>query len=209
MASTWIFIGLYRPSKSAIAASPDDLLREERRGSIIVGVTAGAALGTIYGLMLGPQVGAVAGVGATISVALTVSMLGVFNLARVWLAMFRKMPMDVMGFLREAYDRGVLRRIGGAYQFRHEFLQERLAQEASARGAPIGRRPSTSAQSGSSVGESVRLRSPGVRLSEPSRRRSGATERQYTSKPCSVTLLGTQGCVMDRRHSQATAGHGQ
>lgn len=148
MASAWIFIGLYRPSKSAIAASPENLLREDRNGSIIVGVTAGAAFGIIYGLALGPLIGAVAGVGATISVVLTVSTWGVFNLARVWLAVFRKMPMGVMRFLREAYDRGVLRRTGGAYQFRHELLQEQLTQGASARGAPVAPPPGVPAQRG-------------------------------------------------------------
>lgn len=140
MASVWIFIGLYRPSRSAVAASPESLLRQDRNGCIIVGLTAGIAFGVLYGFALGsPLIGLFAVIGLTIPVCLTVSMWGVFNLTRLWLAMFRKMPLDIMSFLQEAYDRGVLRRLGGAYQFRHDALQRQLSQHASTLGGPTGR----------------------------------------------------------------------
>jgi hypothetical protein len=128
MVSVWIFTGFYRPSRSAVAASPDSLLRQDRDGCVIIGVTAGIAAGVLYGLALGPLIGMLAAIGLTLSVFITVSRWGVFNLTRLWLAVFRKMPLDIMSFLQEAYDRGVLRRVGGAYQFRHHALQRQLSQ---------------------------------------------------------------------------------
>lgn len=38
-----------------------------------------------------------------------------------------KLPLRLMSFLEDAHRRGVLRQAGGVYQFRHAFLQERLA----------------------------------------------------------------------------------
>jgi hypothetical protein len=131
MVSVWIFTGFYRPSRSAVAASPESLLRQDRDGCIIIGVTAGIAAGVLYGLALGTLIGIIAAVGLALAVFITVSSWGVFNLTRLWLAVFRKMPLDIMSFLQEAYDRGVLRRVGGAYQFRHYALQKQLSQHAS------------------------------------------------------------------------------
>lgn len=54
-------------------------------------------------------------------------MWGAFTLTRIWLAAFHGIPLGIIGFLREADSRGVLRREGGAFQFRHAKLQERLA----------------------------------------------------------------------------------
>jgi hypothetical protein len=40
-----------------------------------------------------------------------------------------RLPLRLMSFLEEAHRRGVLRQAGGVYQFRHAFLQERLATQ--------------------------------------------------------------------------------
>jgi hypothetical protein len=127
MAGSWVWIGLYQPTKTAFAVSPEFLLKSDRIGCLVVGLTAGGAFGVVYGLALGLEVGFVAVVALTITVALTVSLWGTFNIARVWLAVVSGMPLGIMGFLQEAHDRGVLRQVGGVYQFRHIRLQEQLA----------------------------------------------------------------------------------
>jgi NACHT domain len=50
-----------------------------------------------------------------------------FTEARIWLACGRRMPWRTMTFLADAHRRGVLRRIGYTYEFRHIRLLERLA----------------------------------------------------------------------------------
>jgi hypothetical protein len=51
--------------------------------------------------------------------------------ARTLLYIDRVMPWRVMNFLADAHDRGVLRRVGSVYQFRHVRIKESLASRAS------------------------------------------------------------------------------
>ncbi|MGH3758344.1 NACHT domain-containing protein [Actinophytocola sp.] len=53
-----------------------------------------------------------------------------FVLARTVLAITGRLPWRLLGFLTDARDRGLLRRSGGTYQFRHVRLQQRLALPA-------------------------------------------------------------------------------
>lgn len=50
-----------------------------------------------------------------------------YAVARCYLALRPKLPYDLMAFLADAHDRGVLRRVGAVHQFRHIELQHRLA----------------------------------------------------------------------------------
>ncbi|MCT9078395.1 hypothetical protein [Streptomyces fulvoviolaceus] len=50
-----------------------------------------------------------------------------YAVARCHLALRANLPYDLMGFLADAHDRGVLRRVGAVHQFRHIELQHRLA----------------------------------------------------------------------------------
>ncbi|WLW56280.1 NACHT domain-containing protein [Streptomyces sp. YU58] len=59
---------------------------------------------------------------------------GHYAVARCCLALRLKVPYDLMGFLADAHDRGVLRRVGAVYQFRHIELQHRLAANESSAG---------------------------------------------------------------------------
>ncbi|MER7575210.1 NACHT domain-containing protein [Streptomyces sp. NPDC126514] len=52
---------------------------------------------------------------------------GHYTVARCYLALRPGLPYDLMAFLTDAHDRGVLRRVGAVYQFRHIELQHRLA----------------------------------------------------------------------------------
>ncbi|MGW1145610.1 NACHT domain-containing protein [Streptomyces sp. NPDC002454] len=66
-----------------------------------------------------------------------------FLLVRLTLAAQGKLPWDLIRFLSEARDRQLLRQSGGAYQFRHMRLQERLASRVQAgdRTVPAGGAP--------------------------------------------------------------------
>ena len=126
LVSAWVFTGVFQDTSRMKAVSPESLLRGDRNGSLIVALTAGLAFSVIFGLALGPLVGLLAFVGLGVTAAFTVSMWGAFTLTRIWLAAFHGIPLGIIGFLREADSRGVLRREGGAFQFRHAKLQERL-----------------------------------------------------------------------------------
>ncbi|AZM48756.1 hypothetical protein DMB38_25920 [Streptomyces sp. WAC 06738] len=53
-----------------------------------------------------------------------------FVVAVAYLSMRRKVPQDLMAFLKDAHEhRGVLRQVGPVYQFRHIDLQRHLAQQ--------------------------------------------------------------------------------
>lgn len=127
MASSWVWIGIYQTAEAETAPSPSGLLQSDRNGCLVVGATAGAAFGVVYGLALGPLVGGIAVAALFIAVLITVSLWGTFSIARVWLALHEHLPLRIMGFLHEAHARGLLRQVGGAYQFRHELLRRQLA----------------------------------------------------------------------------------
>ncbi|MFC9912368.1 NACHT domain-containing protein [Streptomyces sp. NPDC127197] len=56
---------------------------------------------------------------------------GKFTIARIYLALRKRLPIRLMAFLADAHERrGVLRQVGGVYQFRHIDLQHRLASRS-------------------------------------------------------------------------------
>ncbi|MEU2731490.1 hypothetical protein ABZ650_27580 [Streptomyces griseoviridis] len=83
--------------------------------------------------------------------ALALSAWGRFVVARVWLAGTGRLPWRLMRFLEDAHRRGVLRRSGASFEFRHLRLQTHLAGrgwEGTGAGGgvggvrvPAGRRP--------------------------------------------------------------------
>lgn len=50
-----------------------------------------------------------------------------YSMARIVLAASGTFPWRVIRFLEDSYDYGVLRRVGGVYQFRHAGLQDYLS----------------------------------------------------------------------------------
>jgi len=50
-------------------------------------------------------------------------------LVRLWFPLTGRLPWRVLTFLDDAHDRGVLRRAGAVYQFRHLRLRDQLAAE--------------------------------------------------------------------------------
>jgi hypothetical protein len=135
---SWVWIGAYEPAESEFAVDPQSLLRDDRRGCLVVGITAGSAFGIIFGLALGPSVGALAVVSLTIVITLVVSLWGTFMVSRLWLTVRWGLPLRLMSFLQEAHARGVLRQDGPHYRFRHVTLQERLAGQGYPTPVPAG-----------------------------------------------------------------------
>jgi uncharacterized membrane protein len=138
--SGWIFVGIFQPADDALVVNPRSLLDRDRVGCLAVAATAGVAFAVVYGIALGLLFGLVALIALTISVSVTVSMWAAFNVSRVWLACTGMVPMQIMAFLDEAYCRGVLRQVGGSYQFRHTELKEALLTPQSETAVPDGQR---------------------------------------------------------------------
>ncbi|MFF4298649.1 helix-turn-helix domain-containing protein [Streptomyces vinaceus] len=88
-----------------------------------------AAVGPLnWGIQDSLFIGAVGGLGGAAAYVLTFTAWGQWIvLARVWLPLAGRLPWDPAAFLDDAYDRGVLRRTGAVYQFRHVRLQHHLA----------------------------------------------------------------------------------
>ncbi|MDR8412408.1 hypothetical protein MTP10_27215 [Nonomuraea sp. 3-1Str] len=159
------------PANADKAGTPDGFLRNDRAAVLLafaagglVGLAVGAYLGwwmetglrvrdhvwlltlgrwqqTLIGAACGAVLGAV-GFGVTM---MAPSAWGRFIDVRLWFAWRRALPLRLMTFLHDAYERGVLRRTGPYYQFRHELLQDQAAAglrpPASGAPAPPAPRP--------------------------------------------------------------------
>ncbi|MFJ2899269.1 helix-turn-helix domain-containing protein [Streptomyces sp. NPDC087218] len=144
-----ILAALEAPLDVASAATPAGLLASNRATVLrqvlvlapmltLVIAFGGGLVAELFDGLLGPLVwdpadglliGAIGGLGGTCSYALSFTAWGRWLvLSRVWLPMTGKLPWDTVAFLDDAYRRGVLRRAGAVYQFRHIRLQHHLAR---------------------------------------------------------------------------------
>jgi hypothetical protein len=103
-----------------------------------IGMPAGVALGTLAGVLAGGTVSGVlvttatgSGLGlvAGLMAGIAYTSSAWYLLANVWLAARRLLPIRLMTFMADAYARGVLRREGALYQFRHARLQDALRDQ--------------------------------------------------------------------------------
>jgi len=104
-------------------------------GLMLILIVATLTSGHLHGLMPGLAVGLALGL---LFGAMFLAFTGLiyifavkwphFELARVCLALQRRVPWSLLGFLDDAHRRGVLRQAGAVYQFRHIELQHRLAR---------------------------------------------------------------------------------
>jgi hypothetical protein len=131
------------PGESS-AMSPEASLAVNLRGSIAGAMVSGvwvAVLVTVVTTVLsaflsgsslsndvadGVGLGILFGIGGTIW-AFFQAAWPQYEIARVWLALRRRLPWSLMSFLADAHQRGVLWQAGAVYQFRHIELQHRLA----------------------------------------------------------------------------------
>jgi transcriptional regulator with XRE-family HTH domain len=142
------------PLDIASAGSPGDLLRTDR-GTVVVQVlvfgpvfalivtgttwfavallnllptAAWFGMTFMWNPLFGLALGFVGGIGGGLGYALSLTAWGQWVVfARVWLPLTGRLPFAVTAFLDDAYRRGVLRRAGAVYQFRHARLQDHLA----------------------------------------------------------------------------------
>lgn len=135
--------GLYRalstPSDLIRAANPHVTLRTDRmaslsRSGVVAVMTGGVCVVLAWAFAAR---GGLDHVAAQMWVpmgtaALALTAWGQLAVARVWLALTRRLPWRLMTFLDEAHRRGVLRQSGAHYEFRHLRMQQRLASAAGA-----------------------------------------------------------------------------
>lgn len=137
---------LNSPVDALRSASPESLLRNDRAVMAIrmavetlgSGLVAGAVVALVIEQELGVLVGLAVGLGTGLSVGTAGRLVGRFQtglptctwswfvLTRVWFAIRGDLPWRLMRFLHDAHRRGVLRRNGPVYQFRHARLQDHL-----------------------------------------------------------------------------------
>ncbi|MCX4967566.1 helix-turn-helix domain-containing protein [Streptomyces sp. NBC_00654] len=144
-----LLAALEAPLDISSAATPAGLLSSNRatvRRQVLVLVPAltlaialvGHLVTSLLQGVLGPMnwkvsdglvIGSVGGVGGAFSYALSFTAWGRWVvLCRIWLPLTGKLPWDTAAFLDDAYRRGVLRRAGAVYQFRHIRLQHHLGR---------------------------------------------------------------------------------
>lgn len=137
--------GLYgtaKPSDLTRAADPLQVLRNDRK-TFLLSLSLGIPVGlgaiiaitppgqSIDGYMRGLGIGIADVVAAGLALAFLQATWGYFALARLWLALSGEAPWRLISFLRDAHEkRGVLRRHGAVYQFRHIDVQYHLARES-------------------------------------------------------------------------------
>lgn len=144
--------GLERISDDlTVNANPAATLERDRNATVVLtlvtGITAGLAVavtaGSIYAagapypaqnfLAFGLAMGTSTGISVALVFGFVVNGFGSawpgWLIARAWLTLCRRLPVHLAAFLDDAHKRGVLRRVGAVYQFRHIELQRQLARE--------------------------------------------------------------------------------
>lgn len=142
------------PLDTESVSSPEELLRADRRtrmvqvlvlGSVFAAalpffgwglVTLLQQLPSVQGIgfnwdpLFGLLIGLIGGIGGAVSYTLGLTAWGQWLVfGRFWLPLTGRLPWALPAFLKGAYHRGVLRRAGAVYRFRHERLQDHLAAE--------------------------------------------------------------------------------
>jgi NACHT domain len=134
------------PSNLETATSPRVLLARDRRTTSLVWLGCTTVVGLAGGivdyihpslespsgsLLLSVLVWSAFGFAVGSFIAFRQTAWPLFGLTKIWLAVRHRLPWRFMAFLADAHQRGVLRQVGGVYQFRHIELQHRLATRPS------------------------------------------------------------------------------
>ncbi|MGW5641756.1 hypothetical protein ACWEV3_23705 [Saccharopolyspora sp. NPDC003752] len=128
-----LILGFSAPMQSAQVLGPRALLRGEQACTALTAALVSPAVGATVAWLL-PTSGWAAASGiwvigglASAVVVVVLSPWCQWLLAKAVLAGMGRLPWSVLTFLEDAHRAGVLRRVGGVYQFRHSHLQARLA----------------------------------------------------------------------------------
>ena len=122
------------PLDLAVATSPRVLVARNRRTAVISGLVGGSIVALLVGGFVGANQSLLTGLLSAIQIAFPCGLILAFlragwpsyQVTRIWLAVCRRVPWSLMGFLVDAHRRGILRQAGAVYQFRHIELQHRL-----------------------------------------------------------------------------------
>jgi hypothetical protein len=118
---------------------PAVLLTQDRRSFLTLVLALVLAFGLAFGLTAGLVVGLTIGLTVALAIGRAETAWTGLATARLYLAARRRVPWRLMAFLHDAHERrGVLRQVGGVYQFRHLDLQRHLAQQPRAPIGPLG-----------------------------------------------------------------------
>jgi hypothetical protein len=121
---------LESPADVAQAVNPATVFGEDRQVVAVRSIVFFLGIVVTGAFVADPSAALVAGVGVGFAggfaSGLGTKAWGRFTVARVWLAVTRRLPWSVMSFLEDAHRLGALRRVGTVYQFRHARLQSRL-----------------------------------------------------------------------------------
>ncbi|MFH8614816.1 NACHT domain-containing protein [Streptomyces sp. NPDC017979] len=123
----------------AFAVGPTLLLRRDRRVFWRLTIEFGFGYGLVLALALTAMLNGTTADSVRITTLSLITAFGVcgsfaysawghFTLARYYLMLRHRLPRDLMAFLADAHQRGVLRQAGAVYQFRHIEIQHHLAQ---------------------------------------------------------------------------------
>ncbi|GIH19488.1 hypothetical protein Raf01_76600 [Rugosimonospora africana] len=130
------------PTDVTRALSPRSTRRDERFAAIARSVTVASTVSgvtlALYWIAGAPRDGigraVVVGIGYGLAdrlMGLATSVWGRYLIMKTWAAVSGDLPVRLMLFLDDAHRRGVLRRAGAVYQFRHARLQQHLVQSGS------------------------------------------------------------------------------
>ncbi|NGO81088.1 NACHT domain-containing protein, partial [Streptomyces sp. YC504] len=118
------------PADLTTAIGPTALLTRDRRTFFTAALSVGIAFALPVGLTFGPAMGFAVGPVVGLVFGLEWSAWATFVVAWIYLAARRQVPWRLTAFLQDAHEqRGVLRQVGAAYQFRHIDLQHHLAHQ--------------------------------------------------------------------------------
>jgi NACHT domain len=146
----WIFTISAQPGDLVRATSPRSILARDRQAALVIGIGAALMMGQVFGIgfwldsmhvfkaatLSEVRFRIVLAIALVLASSLGLALSSVqtewlsYALARSWLASHRQLPWSLMGFLADAHQRGILRQVGSAYQFRHIELQRRLASRS-------------------------------------------------------------------------------
>lgn len=146
------------PSNLTTGAGPPTVLARDRGTTLLLalvtgiaaGITAGIAADVLayhrlapfpeaaiaFGLGIGIGTGLAIGAGFGLAVSGFGSAWPRWLVARGWMTLSGRLPPQLIAFLEDAHQRGVLTQTGAVYQFRHIELQHRLASRDADRQRP-------------------------------------------------------------------------
>lgn len=131
---------LAAPSDTMDAATPDTLMRGERRAILLTITVVAPVIGVGHVLgRLGNDAAWGAGLLAWLSAVAVLTLVSPWSrwlLAKCVLAGLGRVPWCTMEFLRDSHRLGLLTRSGGVYRFRHHRLREHLTAKVPLPSAP-------------------------------------------------------------------------